>query len=252
MCIFSLVKRQEADGECWTLKQGGTDITRCVLFEPASDMAGDVLWFFPLVFFPGVYQLWQYRIEMWCDDVLDFIMTGQRTDTITIVLLWTIKRMHWTFSCTISSCWKFISMSQPGPSLLQQNVLCGICKWRLYQHYPSHRLHDDAIWVYICVQVWRPCCTWRAWSWRTGTASLLRQRDIRRGNQFPDWWSWWERYHHFLPIILLQFYCVNYRPELLLPFPSSCFCVRRASLALGRTSSRGPTPSQSTRKSSET
>ncbi len=50
--------------------------------------------------------------------------------------------------------------------------------------------------VNLCVQVWGLCCTWKAWSWRTGTVSLLQQRDIRRENQFPDWKTWLGRYNY--------------------------------------------------------
>lgn len=60
------------------------------------------------------------------------------------------------------------------------------------------KLYDNAIMVNMCVQVWRPCCTWKAWSWRTGTVNLLQQRDIRRENQFPGWKIWSERYHYSL------------------------------------------------------
>lgn len=59
-------------------------------------------------------------------------------------------------------------------------------------------MYDKIIMLNLCVQVWRPCCTWRAWSWRTGTVNPLQQRDIRRENQCPDWKTWSARYHRSL------------------------------------------------------
>lgn len=148
------------------------------------------------------------------------------------------KCMHLALRWIILSFWKSDTMTHEAgllvPCLSQQDslhcilnsslyydplpVLCTsgeLCGHNLYAlNPPTDPVYPDAtlrclnymiftIVVNVCVQVWKPCCTWRAWSSRAGTVNLLQQRGIRRENQFPDWKTWSERYHYLLPLLRL-------------------------------------------------